>query len=133
MDTASRLLALRIVLVLAGLACLSVQPLMMVWPSGWSWHHGHSDYPLMIVGVYMTLGVFLLLAVRDPAANRSLIWFTVWSSLVHGAIMAVQALTQPEQMGHLVGDVPALLMVAVALAVVAPRGGSAPAMATARS
>ena len=133
MDTASRLLALRIVLVLAGLACLSVQPLMMFWPSGWSWHHGHSDYPLMIVGVYMTLGVFLLLAVRDPAANRSLIWFTVWSSLVHGAIMAVQALTQPEQMGHLVGDVPALLIVAVALAIVAPRGGSASTMSTARS
>ena len=45
----------------------------------------------MIVGLYATLGVFLLMASRDPYANESLIWFTVWSSVVHGAIMGVQA------------------------------------------
>ena len=67
---------------------------LAVWPSGWTWHSGHSDYPLMIVGIYATLGVFLLLAARDPLAHRSLIWFTVWSSVVHGGIMAVQALAQ---------------------------------------
>jgi hypothetical protein len=63
--------------------------LMIVWPSGWAWHSGHSDYPLMIVGIYATLGVFLILAARDPLTHRSLIWFTVWSSVVHGGIMAV--------------------------------------------
>jgi hypothetical protein len=41
--------------------------------------------------VYATLGIFLLLASRNPSANRSLIAFTAWSSLVHAAIMAVQA------------------------------------------
>jgi len=121
MDPARRLLALRIVLVVVGLTCLAVQPLMMLWPSGWAWHSGHSDYPLMIVGIYMTLGVFLLRAVREPEAHRSLIWFAVWSSLVHGGIMATQAVTQPGQMGHLMGDVPALLLAAVALAVLMPR------------
>ncbi len=121
MDPNTRLLALRVALVVVGLVCLAVQPLMMSWPSGWSWHSGHSDYPLMIVGLYMTLGVFLLRAVRDPQAHRSLIWFAVWSSLVHGGIMAVQAVTQPGQMGHLMGDVPALLVAAVALAVLMPR------------
>ena len=71
---------------------------------------------MMIVGVYATLGVFLILAARNPAANRSLIWFTVWSSLVHGGIMAGQALQMPEHMGHLYGDVPALIIVAAVLA-----------------
>ena len=47
--------------------------------------------PLPILGVYATLGIFLLLAARNPFENRSLIAFTAWSSLVHAAIMAVQA------------------------------------------
>jgi hypothetical protein len=76
---------------------------------------------MMIVGIYATLGVFLILAARDPLANLSLIWFTVWSSVVHGGIMAVQAVTQPAQTGHLAGDVPALFVIAVALAVLTPR------------
>jgi hypothetical protein len=46
----------------------------------------------MLAGVYITLGVFLLLALRNPSANRTLIAFTAWSSLVHAAIMAVQAM-----------------------------------------
>jgi hypothetical protein len=117
MPPVDRLRYLRIALVLAGLACLALYPLMLLWPSGWAWHDGHSDYPMMIVGLYATLGVFLIRSARDPLANLSLIWFTVWSSAVHGAIMAVQALTQPAQMGHLVGDVPALFIVAMALAI----------------
>lgn len=121
MTAVDRLRYLRVVLVLAGLACLALYPLMLLWPSGWAWHDGHSDYPLMIVGLYATLGVFLILAARDPLANLSLIWFTVWSSAVHGAIMAVQAVTQPAQMGHLAGDVPALFIVAGALAILTPR------------
>jgi hypothetical protein len=76
----------------------------------------------MIVGVYATLGVFLMIAARDPQAHRSLIWFTVWSSVVHGAIMAAQSLANPEHVGHLWGDVPALFLVAAALAFLMPRG-----------
>ena len=124
MTAVDRLRYLRIALVLAGLACLALYTLMLLWPSGWAWHDGHSDYPMMIVGLYATLGVFLILGARDPLASLSLIWFTVWSSAVHGAIMAVQALTQPAQMGHLVGDVPALFIVAGALAVLTPRSHS---------
>ncbi|MDM0112609.1 hypothetical protein QTI66_10655 [Variovorax sp. J22R133] len=122
MTSMDRLGFLRVALVVTGLTCLALYPLMVVWPSGWAWHAGHSDYPLMIAGIYATLGVFLLRAVRDPLAHLSLIWFTVWSSIVHGGIMAVQALTQPGQMGHLVGDVPALFIAALALAVLTPRG-----------
>jgi hypothetical protein len=72
---------------------------------------------MMIVGVYATLGVFLLLASRDPESNMSLIWFTIWSSLVHAGIMGGQSLSGHEHMGHLLGDVPALVLVAVVLSV----------------
>jgi uncharacterized protein DUF6632 len=117
-----RLKYLRIALVLVGVIFLAgIYPLMIIWPSGWAWHTGHSDYPLMIVGIYATLGVFLIMAARDPRAHLSLIWFTVWSSLVHAAIMAVQSFELPENHGHLLGDVPALLVVAVVLAVLTPR------------
>jgi len=90
--------------------------LMQVWPAGWQWQPAHYEYEQMIVGVYATLGVFLVLAARDPLEHLSLIWFTVWSSVVHGGIMLVQALVDPAETGHLVGDVPALFAVAVVLA-----------------
>jgi hypothetical protein len=125
MTLTDRLRYLRVALILSGLACLALYPLMVFWPSGWAWHTGHSDYPMMIVGIYATLGVFLILAARDPLANLSLIWFTVWSSAIHAGIMSVQAITQPGQMGHLAGDVPALFMAAIALAILTPRAQSA--------
>ncbi len=67
---------------------------------------------MMIVGLYATLGVFLLNAARNPAANLSLIWFTVWSSVVHAAIMAVQSVRPRSTIWDICwGDVPALLLV----------------------
>ncbi|MFM0549411.1 hypothetical protein P0D69_00395 [Paraburkholderia sediminicola] len=57
-----RLNYLRIALVLTGITAIGLYPLMIVWPDGWVWHTGHSEYPLMIVGIYATLGVFLILA-----------------------------------------------------------------------
>jgi uncharacterized protein DUF6632 len=115
---------LKYALVVFGLIFLLVYPLAIIWPSGWAWHAGapyESDYFLMIVGVYATLGVFLILAARDPEANRSLIQFTAVSSLVHAAIMAWESVRMPEHMGHLWGDVPGLVAVAVVLFVLGPR------------
>ncbi|MBV8180222.1 MAG: hypothetical protein JOY55_16715 [Mycobacterium sp.] len=94
--------------------------------SGWAWHHGapyQSEYFMMIVGIYATLGVFLLNATRNPQANLSLIWFTVWSKVFHAAIMAVQSFGGEHHMGHLLGDVPALLLVAVVLSVLVLSSG----------
>jgi predicted neutral ceramidase superfamily lipid hydrolase len=114
---------LKLALAVLGVIFLLVYPLAIVWPSGWAWHMGapyESDYFMMIVGVYATLGVFLILASRNPDANRSLIWFTAVSSVVHAAIMAVQSFGMAgnmDHMGHLWGDVPALLLVAVVLSV----------------
>jgi hypothetical protein len=122
----NRIRYLRVVLVVVGLIFIfGVYALSVVWPSGWTWGHGQSHYLAMILGVYATLGVFLLIASRNPAAHTSLIWFTVWSSVVHAVIMAVQALTDGADRGHLLGDVPALLIVAIALAALTPRAGTA--------
>ena len=114
--------ALQIVLTLVGLIFLvGVYPLMMfLWPSGWRWQPNQPEYEQMILGVYATLGVFLLIASRRPAENRSLILFTAWSSLVHAAIMAMQALANSAEHGHLLGDVPALIIVGIALIALAP-------------
>jgi len=114
---------LKSALVVFGVAFLLIYPLSIVWPSGWAWHAGapyESDYFMMIVAVYATLGVFLILAARNPDANRSLIWFTIVSSLVHAAVMAVQSFGMTgdmNHMGHLMGDVPALVGVGVVLSI----------------
>jgi hypothetical protein len=121
MSDASRLLFLRSALIVIGLTFIfGIYPLGIVWPSGWTWGQGRSHYLMMIIGVYATLGVFLLIASRNPYANKSLIWFTVWSSVVHAAIMGVQSFSDPAERGHLLGDVPALLLVAIVLAVLMP-------------
>jgi len=130
MNDSQRLAALRIVLIVVGLiAVFAFWPLMILWPSGWAWHNGHSDYPLMIVGIYATLGVFLLIASRDPMKHLSLIRCTVWSSGVHGAIMTWQSfvvgMDGVSHLGHLAGDVPALFIAAAALAFLTPRGDRA--------
>lgn len=126
MINATRSKYLRAALVLVGLTFIfGLYTFVIFWPAGWSWHAGPShhlpDYLQMILGVYATLGVFLLVASRNPLAHLSLIWFTIWSSVVHAGIMAAQALTNPDQIGHLWGDVPALLVVAAVLAFLTPR------------
>jgi hypothetical protein len=122
MRESNNLRYLRVALVVVGATfILGIYPLMVIWPAGWTWHTGHSDYPLMIVGVYATLGVFLIIASRRPLEHLSLIWFTVWSSLVHAGIMAIQSFESAENHGHLIGDVPALLIVGLMLGVLTPR------------
>jgi hypothetical protein len=122
MNESQRLQYLRIALIVFGIIFIvGIYSLMAVWPAGWKWHTGHSDYPYMIIGVYATLGVFLIRASRNPLDNLSLIWFTVWSSVVHAVIMAFQSFEAPENHGHLYGDVPALLIVALVLAVLTPK------------
>ncbi len=108
---------LRFALAVSGTAFLLIYPLAIVWPSGWAWHAGaphDSQYFMMLVGVYATLGGFLLMAARDPQSHRSLIWFAVWSSVVHAGIMATQSMPT-EHRWHLLGDVPALFLVAIVL------------------
>ena len=88
MFNTNRLFFLRIALVVTGLTFIfGVYTFAILWPSGSTWGQENSHYLMMIIGLYASLGVFLLIASRDPVAHKSLIWFTIWSSVVHGAIM----------------------------------------------
>jgi len=103
---------LKVVLVLVGLLFLALAyPLMMLVRQ--------EPALAMMLSLYVTLGVFLLLAARNPPANRSLIAFTAWSSFAHAAVMAVQAFRNLIPRGELLG-VAALVVIGVALIVLAP-------------
>src|SRR5213594_4672893 len=105
--------ALKVVLVVVGLLFVaSVYPLLMFVRQ--------EPALAMMLSIYVTLGVFLLLASRNPSANRSLIAFTAWSSLAHAAIMAVQSLHSVSERGHLLAGVLLFVIVGVALIVLAP-------------
>jgi len=123
----SRLKLLQIALIVFGVVFCLVYPLAIIWPSGWAWHDGPptaSHYFMMIVGIYATLGIFLVRAARDPMTHRSLIDFTIWSSVVHALIMAIQSYSPGAHMGHMLGDVPALLLVAAVLGGLTYTGGA---------
>ena len=104
--------ALKILLVLVGLLfSAGIYPLMMFLRSEAS--------AAMMLSLYVTLGIFLLIAVRNPSANRSLIAFTAWSSFAHAAVMAVQAYLNVIARGELLG-VAALVIIGVALITLVP-------------
>jgi hypothetical protein len=121
-------LALRVIGVIA---IFGIYPLTVFWPSGWAWSGGRSEYLEMIIAIYATLGVFLLLAARNPSQHLSLISFTIWSSVVHGALMAAQSILNPVHIHHLYGDVPALLIIAAVLAFLSPTSFRLPFVRTA--
>jgi hypothetical protein len=107
---------LRIALLVVGMIFLvGLLPLTMIWPAGFMWEPRQSEYEQMIIGVYAVLGIFLIRASKNPAQNASLIWFTAWSSLVHGLIMLWQALKDPVEKANMFGDVPALILIGIVL------------------
>ena len=114
--------ALRVFLIVLGVTFIfGLYPLTQLWPTGWAWTPAQPEYLQMILVIYATLGIFLLRAAREPWRHLSLIWFTVWSSVAHAVVMAVQALRDPTERGHLPGDVLVLLLVAAVLAMLTLR------------
>jgi len=104
--------ALKVVLVLVGLLFLALlYPLMLFVKQ--------APTLAMMLSLYVTLGIFLLLAARDPSANRSLIAFTAWSSFAHAAVMSFQAFRNLISRGELWG-VAALVVIGVVLIALAP-------------
>lgn len=121
MTDAERLKYLRLALrVVGAIAIFGFYPLTVLWPSGWAWSTGRSEYLEMIIAIYATLGVFLIIASRSPNQHLGLVSFAIWSSIVHGAVMAVQSVVNPMHVHHLYGDVPALLVIAAVLAFLSP-------------
>jgi len=121
MTDVERLKYLKVALRVVGLIALfGFYPLTVLWPSGWAWSSGRSEYLEMIIAIYAILGIFLLLASRNPDQHVSLVSFAIWSSIVHGAVMAVQSMLNPMHIHHLYGDVPALFIIAAVLALLSP-------------
>jgi len=104
--------ALRVVLVLVGLLFVAaVYGLVKL---------REEETLQMMLSIYVTLGVFLLLAARNPSANRSLIAFTAWSSFAHASVMAAQSLHNVAERRHLLVGSLAFAVIGVALIMLAP-------------
>ena len=115
----NRELALKIVLSLVGILFLALAYPLAVFIR-------RDPATSMMFSLYVTLGVFLLLAIRNPAASRSLIAFTAWSSFAHAAIMGNQACRNMVARGELIG-VAVLVVIGVALIALAPAKQPPPA------
>jgi hypothetical protein len=111
--------ALKIVLVVVGLLFTA-----LVYPVAMDLLHGYAEDPgdTMMKSLYLTLGIFLLLAVRNPSAHRSLIAFAAWSSFAHAVVMSSLSVYQryaSDRPGFLAGSA-ILVVIGVALLVLAP-------------
>jgi hypothetical protein len=116
---------LKIVLGLVGLLFLAcIYPLIQL---------RHEEVLQMMLSIYVTLGVFLLLAVRNPSAHRSLIAFAGWSSLAHAAVMAVQSIHDVSDRGHLLSGVVIFCLIGVPLILLTPARQSEERVSAARA
>src|SRR5260370_7551395 len=104
--------ALQVALVLVGLLfSAGIYPLTLSL-----WKMNQSDYgDDMMLSLYFALGIFLLMAVRNPSANSSLISFAAWSSFPHGAVMAVLAFKLPSHRAWFFGPLASPLLIASVL------------------
>ena len=88
--------ALKVVLVLLGLVfSAAIYPIVTSVRDGWQ--ANKEDALPMMLSLYVTLGIFLLLAARNPSANRSVIAFAAWANIAHGAVMSVMAVHLPNE------------------------------------
>jgi len=104
--------ALKIVLALVGLLFVALAYPLVIFAR-------REPALSMMFSVYVTLGIFLLLAVRNPLANRSLIAFTAWSSLAHASVMGVQAFRNMISRGEL-GGVAVFAVIGITLIALTP-------------
>jgi hypothetical protein len=105
--------ALKAVLVVVGLLFLAlIYPMIMLL---WS-----EAAVAMMLSVYVTLGIFLLIAARNPSANRSLIAFAAWSSFAHAAVMTAQSIQMANERVHLLVGAALLAIIGAAMIVLSP-------------
>lgn len=118
-DSENRILS--IILLVIGVAFILLYPMTLLFPDQWMWEPRQAEYEQMIIGVYFVLGVFAVLAAREPLKHLSLIWFICVSNLVHGLIMAWQAQKDPVELPNMIGDVPALIIAGLLLLIFTPK------------
>ena len=105
---------LRIVLRIVGVIfVVGLYPLTVIWPDGFM--SRQVEYEHMILITIAVLGVFLFRAANNPPEHHSLIAFAGWSSVIHGALMLVQAVGDSTERANLFGDVPALILIGAVL------------------
>ena len=112
--------ALKVVLVVVGLFFLAGFYFLTISLWHAKWLTQQSETEPMFISIYITLGIFLLMAARNPSANRSVIAFAAWSSLAHAAVMVVQAFQTPSGRGGFLGAVTLFAAIGVLLIVLAP-------------
>jgi uncharacterized protein DUF6632 len=111
---------LKIVLVVIGLLFVAgVYPLITSIRSGWQANREDADP--MFISIYVTLGIFLLLAARNPSAYRGVIAFGAWANLAHAAVMTVMAIHLPNERKGLLIASGVFGLIGVALLAVAPK------------
>ena len=122
MNREKKLKYLRVALCVFGVIFMAGIPAMMqIWPSGWGLSPAQPEYEQVLMGMYITLGAFLLYAAKNPMNHKSLIWFTVVSSLVHGGVTLVQAIIDEAEHANIFGDIPAFFVVAFVLWTLMPK------------
>lgn len=125
MNAQTREKYLRLVLLVFGLVFVVVAyPLTKIWPGGWVWGMDEAmrHNINMMLTVYGIAGIFMILAAMNPKRYLSFIGFMIWSSLAHGLVMLVMALSNlSANWQHLLGDVPALILLGVVLGWLCPQ------------
>lgn len=115
-----RIWTVRLALFIIGLYFIvGIYALMIYYPRGWVWEPRQIEYEFMLLGIYATLGVFLLWAIKNPLQHKSIIWFTVWSCIIRATIMVVEALVH-KQYWHFTGDIPTFYFIAALLGYLMP-------------
>src|SRR6267142_6618295 len=111
--------ALRILLVLFGLVFVAgLYPLITSIRSGWQ--ANREDAEPMAISLYVMMGIFLLMAARNPSANRGVIAFAAWLNIAHGAVMAVMAVHLPNERAGLLIAAAVFGVIGAALILLAP-------------
>ncbi|MFS1526402.1 DUF6632 domain-containing protein [Microbulbifer sp. 2304DJ12-6] len=114
MDDITRAKSLPIALKVIGLLfILAIYPMMAwIWPAGWGWTPPQHEYELLIFILLAMLGIFLIRAAKNPAANISLIWFTIWLNLAYATSMLLMVLADRTEQANLAGNIPVQYLVA---------------------
>ena len=113
----ARLRALKVLMVVAGLLFLcGLYPIAM-----YLWHPDNgSSGDMMMLSLYVTMGVFLLIAVRDPSGYRTMIAYAAWANIAHATVMALMAIHPGSDRRGLLIATTAFGVIGVLLLVLAP-------------
>ena len=77
----------------------------------------------MGISLYVMQGIFLLLAARDPLANRGVITLVAWLTIAHAAVMTVMSVHLPHERRDLLAAAAIFCLIGVVLIALLPTKG----------